>query len=220
MHPPYPAITLAVTRLCCERGYRTLFGNLSFSLEAGSGLYLTGENGVGKSTLLRALCGLFQPLSGEVSWTLDGQPVDLHSLPVSYLGHKSGLSLELTPSQNLAFLCAMDRGQPDMAPAAALERMQLGHAADIPCHQLSAGQLRRVALARLLACGTPAWLLDEPATALDTDGQNLVDTMVAEQLERGGVVIMTSHQSLGATSAMSRLTLDHPRPDVTGAEST
>jgi len=190
---------LTATDLACSRGERTLFGGLSFALDAGDWLHIKGENGAGKTTLLRTLAGLAPADRGQIRW--DGSDAsarnDHYRRAVLYLGHPAALKDELTPLENLSLALALD-GQPiDTATlVAALHRMHLQGREDVPVRHLSAGQKRRVLLARLLVRPAALWLLDEPFAALDADGIVLLCRLIGEHLERGGIVVLTSHQAV------------------------
>ncbi|HJV94808.1 MAG TPA: cytochrome c biogenesis heme-transporting ATPase CcmA [Albitalea sp.] len=188
---------LTATQLACSRGERRLFGDLSFSVEPGGWLHVTGENGAGKTTLLRTLVGLSPADSGEIRW--DGIPVrdhrdEFHRLLI-YLGHQAALKDELSPLENLQLALALE-GQPikESDALAALDTMGLRGREDLPARYLSAGQKRRVLLARLLLRRAPLWVLDEPFNALDKAAVELLGVLLEAHLERGGMVVLTSHQ--------------------------
>jgi heme exporter protein A len=188
---------LTATQLACSRGERRLFGDLSFSVEPGGWLHVTGENGAGKTTLLRTLVGLSPADSGEIRW--DGIPVrdhrdEFHKLLI-YLGHQAALKDELSPLENLQLALALE-GQPikEAEALAALDTMGLRGREDLPARYLSAGQKRRVLLARLLLRRAPLWVLDEPFNALDKAAVELLGVLLEAHLERGGMVVLTSHQ--------------------------
>jgi len=184
-----------------ERGGRTIFANLSFSLPAGQALLVTGANGAGKSTLLRALAGLLPIAEGEIAVAPSG---DMGRAALChYVGHADALKASLTIGENLAFWSAM------LAPAAAspgerfaaalpaaLTRFGLAHIADLPAAYLSAGQKRRAALARLLTVPRPIWLLDEPLTALDAAGQAILTALIEAHRAQGGLLVAATHAPL------------------------
>lgn len=161
-----------------------LFSGLSLEVRAGECLEVHGPNGSGKSTLLRCIAGLYSDFDGVVE-----------AAELLYAGHRLGLNPLLSAEQNLAWYAAM-RGAAD-AVAPALERVGMGGYERTACQHLSAGQQRRVALARLLVCRSPLWLLDEPLTALDSSGQALVLELVSCHLDSGGAVMAATHQPLG-----------------------
>jgi heme exporter protein A len=183
--------------LVCSRGGRPLFGDVGFTLQAGSWLHVQGENGAGKTTLLRTLTGLAPADAGEVRW----QGIDIRELgeafrrAVLYLGHQPALKDELSALENLALALAIDGVKADEFEVLdALLHVGLGGREDVPVRQLSAGQRRRVLLARLLLRPAALWVLDEPFSALDKGAIDLLAAMLAEHLDRGGIAVLTSHQ--------------------------
>jgi heme exporter protein A len=198
MVPPIstlPHLQLVVSGLACQRGERLLFRDIGFRLGAGEALLVTGENGSGKTTLLRALAGFLAPLAGSIA--LEGLTAGEHRREhLHYLGHRDGLRAALTARENLAFAAAL-AGKGGLAPAAALAELGLPQVADLPVGVLSAGQRRRVALARLLVARRPLWLLDEPTSALDTASQARVAGLIAAHCGAGGLVIAATHLALG-----------------------
>ncbi|AWN36910.1 heme ABC exporter ATP-binding protein CcmA [Methylobacterium radiodurans] len=199
---------LSVEDLACRRSGRRVFAGLSFALGPGEALAVTGRNGAGKSSLLAILAGRLRPDAGRVRAADVGEaslPECLHAV-----GHRDGLKAALTAGENLAFAQAL-LGAPRTAPRQALERLGLGHAHDLPVAYLSAGQRRRVALARLLVCHRPLWLLDEPTAALDTASQGLLAGLMAEHRASGGLVVAATHQALGLEDART-LALAAPEP--------
>ena len=192
---------LSAWDLTIERGGRRVFAGLSFAADQGVGLIVTGPNGAGKSTLLRALCG-FLPLEAG-GFALEGGDAERTvGEQAHYLGHADGVKGALTAGENLAFAAAMLGGQSSRdAQAAALARVGLAHVIDFPARLLSAGQRRRVALARLLIADRPLWLLDEPATALDAAAQVALATMMRERLRGGGIIVAATHAPLALEGA-------------------
>jgi heme exporter protein A len=188
-------IRLTVTDLACSRGGRRLFERLSFALGGGEALVVTGPNGVGKTTLIRALAGFVRPDSGAIR--LDGTDAET-ALPQAahVIGHRDGLRGALTVRENLALAPSLLGGSGASAPDAA-ERLALGRLLDLPVGVLSAGQRRRVALARLLVAPRPLWLLDEPTAALDAASQEAVAAIMTEHAAKGGIVIAATHLLLG-----------------------
>ncbi|MEX5534352.1 cytochrome c biogenesis heme-transporting ATPase CcmA [Pseudomonas syringae] len=194
---------LQATTLACERDGRMLFENLDLQLHTGDMLQISGPNGCGKTSLLRLLCGLMQPTVGQV--VLDTQPVGREpAAPGSkllWIGHAPALKDVLTPLENLSWLSALHQPADADAIATALDAVGLAGFEDVPCHTLSAGQQRRVALARLYLPGPPLWLLDEPFTALDRQGIEQLENHLAGHCEQGGMIVMTTHHSLSRVPA-------------------
>jgi heme exporter protein A len=195
--PLNPDLRIAVSGLACSRGGRLLFEGLSFTLGAGEALAVTGPNGVGKTTLIRAIAGFVRPDSGTIR--LDGMGPET-SLPQSahFLGHRDGLRAALTVRENLALAPSLLGGSGASTPDAA-ERLALGRLLDLPVGVLSAGQRRRVALARLLVAPRPLWLLDEPTASLDAGSQQTTAAIMAEHVAAGGIVVAATHLRLGLT---------------------
>ena len=190
--------SLVVDDLCCLRGERVLFDGLGFALEPGSAMQLEGPNGSGKTTLLRAVCGLAPIEAGHVYWDdreRDARDEDFLAA-LTWIGDAPGVKRDLTPRENVAMQRALGTAPPRLADAAALARVGLAEHADTPLRRLSAGQLRRTALARLAAAPTPLWVLDEPLTALDAAGRALVEQLIGEHLARGGLCLISTHQPL------------------------
>ena len=188
---------LSATQLVCSRGERVLFEGLDLKLAAGEWLQVTGTNGAGKTTLLRTLVGLSAPDRGEVCWS--GIPIrknaDDFRRALLYVGHHAAVKDELTPIENLRHGAALD-GHTLTEPQAteALQRIGLGGRGRLPTRVLSAGQKRRVLLARLLVRPAALWVLDEPFAALDTQAVDLVGELIVAHLASGGMAILTSHQ--------------------------
>jgi heme exporter protein A len=188
---------LSAWDLTIERGGRRLFAGLSFVADQGVGLIVTGPNGAGKSSLLRALCG-FLPLEAG-GFALEGGDAERTvGEQAHYLGHADGVKGALTAGENLAFAAAMLGGRSSReAQRDALARVGLAHVIDFPARLLSAGQRRRVALARLLIADRPLWLLDEPATALDAAARAALAAIMQERLRGGGIIVAAAHAPLG-----------------------
>ncbi|QGM45346.1 heme ABC exporter ATP-binding protein CcmA [Methylocystis heyeri] len=195
---------LKVERLCVERGGRTVLRDISFALSGGETLVVTGRNGVGKSTLLRALAGLLPLLSGAA--VLEGAGEAEFSAQAHYLAHADALKAPLTVLENLEFWARyLDAGHPaqSLSPSAALEAVGLPHVAQAPVGILSAGQKRRVALARLLVAHRPVWLLDEPMTALDAASRRRFAKAMQDHCALGGIIVAATHEPLGIEEARS-----------------
>lgn len=191
---------LTAESLACRRGNRVLFTELSLNLAPGDLLILRGANGAGKTSLLRLLAGLSRPAAGRVLWNgaaITHDP-EAYFRRLHYLGHLDGLKSALTARENLHFSARL-RGT--TAALSALDRFILTSLADIPVRLLSAGQRRRVALARLLASPAPLWLLDEPGTALDHDGAELLRHTLTDHCRKGGIAVIASHDSLAHPGA-------------------
>lgn len=188
-------------RLACERGGRLVFARLDFSLVAGEMLVLRGANGSGKSTLLRVMAGLTPVLSGEIRWG-DGPILTdrlAHNSRCHYVGHQDALKPVLTVRQNLQLWQSLRGGTPERIDLA-LEQLGIARLADLPARLLSAGQRRRLALARLVAIAAPLWLLDEPATALDADGAARLERILRDHLAGGGRVVLSSHGEVAGST--------------------
>lgn len=190
--------------LSVSRGGRPVIADVSFRLLAGHGLEIHGANGAGKSTLLRALAGLLRTETGTVR--LDGGPAGAAvAEQTHYLGHADGLKGALSARQNLGYAAGLF-GHAAGGAAAALAGLGLSHVIDLPVAYLSAGQRRRVALARLLVAPRPLWLLDEPTAALDAAAQASLAGLMAHHLATGGLIVAATHGPLGvAGTATLRL---------------
>jgi heme exporter protein A len=179
--------------LVCSRGGRVVFAGLSFRIASGGLLAVVGPNGAGKSTLLRTIAGLLQPESGTLR--LEGRRPD-ESL-AHYLGHADALKNALTLREMLRFWAVLFGAQTDAGTTEkAAERVGLAHAMDLPAGVLSAGQRKRAGLTRLLIAARPVWLLDEPASALDREGEALLGELLTQHLASGGLAIVAAHQEL------------------------
>lgn len=181
--------------LTCIRGERLVFEDLSFAVSAGEALVLRGPNGSGKSTLLRLAAGLLKAAEGTLAWS-DG--AEDAADRIHYLGHLDAVKPSFTVAENVEFWAAFE-GAGDAATdaARALERLGLGHIADVPGRYLSAGQRRRLNIARIAATKKPLWLLDEPSVSLDSAAVAMLAELIAEHREGGGMVMVATHIDLG-----------------------
>lgn len=191
-----PAQVAPLLRACAvtlARNDETIFGPLDFELTRGETVLLEGDNGSGKTSLLKILCGLLLPSSGELLF--DGQPLTHTAVAgqVALLSHQLGLKADLPAPSNLRFAMALQGRRPGMTPEALLVRLGLEGYDDVPVRMLSAGQRKRVALARLLLVPARLWLLDEPYANLDRHGIALVNQMLADHAGSGGAALVTSH---------------------------
>jgi heme exporter protein A len=190
---------LVAENLHLWRGEQHVLRGIGFVVARGQCLQIMGANGSGKTTLLRALCGLVPLEEGEVRWRgeiVTRFPHNFHT-DLGYLGHDNGLKPDLTALENLRFATQLRRRAAAAEIAAALERTGVPECGGTLLRRLSAGQRRRVALARILLTEAPLWVLDEPAANLDPRGQSLVTDLLAAQLTRGGMAIVATHQPLG-----------------------
>jgi len=189
---------LEIRNLSCSREDRTLFSGLNFHLTSGHAIQIEGPNGSGKTTLLRMLCGLRLPDEGGIYW--NGGDINEERAAflsnLNYIGHAHGVKGELTPLENLRVSQAMAARNNSLSLDDALEKVGLFGFEDVPSRTLSAGQRRRVALARLLINPVPLWILDEPFTAIDIQGQKQIESMITEHVLGGGMAVLTSHHPL------------------------
>ena len=201
---------LETRELAIERDERWLFAGLNLQLAAGEVVQILGPNGAGKTTLLRALARVSRDYQGDIRYL--GQPLEQQAWDYAndclYLGHLPGIKKALTPLENLRWYSAQAPSR--MAIPDALQRVGLAGYEDTPCYQLSAGQLRRVALARLHLSQARIWILDEPFTAIDKPGVQALEGLIAAQSARAGLVILTSHQDLSLPGLRQVNLLDYP----------
>lgn len=190
---------LALDNLSCERDGRILFAELSASVMAGDIVQITGANGAGKTSLLRILTTLADYSAGQIRWK--NMPIPRHRFEylssMFYLAHQPAIKLNLTPYENIRFFLGL-HGQKNggLSISDVLQQLNLVQQAHTLCQYLSAGQQRRVALAKLLLSDAQLWILDEPFTAIDRQGTETLERLMNKQAERGGAVILTTHQSL------------------------
>lgn len=203
---------LEVNKLNCARGDKLLIQDLSFGVSEGQLLHITGRNGTGKTTLLRCLCGLSSPVAGNISWSdLDiTSDRDSYHEQMAYVGHVNGNQGELTPAENIAFSQSLSGQLPTVTPADILAKLGLAHCSHLPTKFLSQGQQRRLALARLLGQERKLWIMDEPFVALDVDTTTLLESIVSDHIQNGGMAILTSHHEL-KISGSSELNIDRAR---------
>ena len=199
--------SLSVERLSFERDDVPILENLDFEISSGEIVQFAGHNGCGKTTLMRIVAGLILPSRGSVKW--NGGSVQAYDFRASllYLGHQVGVKLTMTPLENLRWYFGLNGRKSDedeeqsAAPLAnealhgALASVGLSSYENVPCYQLSAGQQRRVALARLYLTEAPLWLLDEPFTAIDKHGVADLEALIERHAERGGIIVLTTHQT-------------------------
>ncbi|MFZ0764399.1 heme ABC exporter ATP-binding protein CcmA [Bradyrhizobium sp.] len=194
---------LSGREVSCVRGGRKVFSRLSFDAASGEALVVVGPNGSGKTSLLRLIAGVLAPAGGSI--VLEGGESEL-TLPEQshYLGHHDALKPALSVSENLIFWRDF-LGGAKSSPAESLAVVELDHAARLPAAYLSAGQRRRLSIARLLTVQRPVWLLDEPTNALDTAGQKLFATLMGDHLARGGLIVAATHAPLGVPTRTLRI---------------
>jgi len=199
---------LSANDLCLVRGDRCLFRSLNFALNPGELMFVGGANGSGKTSLLRGIAGLLDFATGHVTW--DGRKIlddyQLFRSEVVWLSHRVGFKDELNLIENLQFESALRASSMDKS-APVIERLGLARLTDLPFRYLSAGQQRRVALARMLLAKARLWLMDEPFTNLDKAGQGLVAELIAEHVGSGGLCIAASHQTVEIAAPTIRVML-------------
>ena len=193
-----PKSTLEAVDIECVRGNRVLFSNVDFCLRSGEIQQVEGVNGVGKTSLLRIVCGLSPPESGEIRW--NGVPIHRqrpdYYQELSYIGHTNGVKLELTPLENLQMSRALSSNSEEIDLEEILEQVGLLASRNLQCRYLSAGQRRRVAITRLFLTRAHLWVLDEPITGIDREGISEIESLLASHVDRGGMLLLTSHQPL------------------------
>jgi heme exporter protein A len=190
---------LQVTGLSCVRDDRVLFETLCFELNSGQALLLEGENGSGKTSLLRILCGFREPDAGDILWCGIAINDSQYYNDMAYVGHLDGVKKELTVLENLKVSLALGQSGEYSIPQA-LAKVQLTDFDDALVQTLSAGQKRRLSLARLLITHNSLWILDEPFTSLDKQGISLIESLMAEHCNKGGMIILTSHHDIALPS--------------------
>ncbi len=205
---------LEAQHLTCERDDRVLFQNLAFSVSAGQAVQVQGANGSGKTTLLRILCGLNHDYEGDILWR--GEPIhkqkaDFRS-SVFYLGHAPAINKTLTAADNLRWFCASRGIAKPAGIREALAAFDLNGYDDVPCYMMSAGQQRRVSLARMKLVPASLWILDEPFTALDKKGVSELEALLSDFVGAGGALMLTTHHSLQMQCPVSAIDLDAWKP--------
>ncbi len=194
-------LELALKDICIRRGTRTLIAALNVVWKSGDFVQIEGENGIGKTSLLRVIAGLAMPVTGKVYWQGEEihQQREIYTENLLYLGHLSGIKPELTPWENLKFyqqVTPCKTGNDILWEV--LDKVGLLGYEDLPAGELSAGQQKRIALARLWLSKAPLWLLDEPFTAIDRQGVENLVTLFENQIAKGGIVLLTSHQEISS----------------------
>lgn len=193
--------SIEATDLACARGGRLVFRNLNFLLSRGEALSLEGANGAGKTSALRMLAGLLSAVAGAVEFRTSSGNVtegEERGRFVGWFGHQDGIKNQLTVRENAEFFAALYASDGDLTDT--LQRMGLGRSLSLPAQYLSAGQRRRLALARLILSKRPLWLLDEPLAALDSAGKDLIAELIDEHCRKGGIVVAATHDPLGVAA--------------------
>jgi heme exporter protein A len=203
------AVGLAVDKVHVWRGERHVLQGVSIEVQSKQLLHVSGPNGTGKTTLLRVISGLLRPEQGSVTWL--GQSIVSHrseyQAALAYAAHEPALKGDLTALENLAFTVGLKRRAGAEELRLALQRTGVAACADLPARVLSAGQRRRVSLARVLAMQAPLWLLDEPYANLDTAGSDLVSQLLQEHVAAGGMALVVAHRDLVLDCPVRRLEL-------------
>jgi heme exporter protein A len=199
-----PAVTqsaspaLEARNLHLWRGERHVLRGLSFAASHGEALHVRGPNGTGKTTLLRTLAGFLWPEEGELYWMGEriSRDRDRFCASLAYLGHENAMKTDLSPRENLRYMCGFRHPTDPATIDTALERLAVGRQRDLPFRSLSAGQKRRVAFARVLLARARLWLLDEPFTNMDVSGVRELSGVIADHVRGGGMAILTAHAEL------------------------
>jgi heme exporter protein A len=204
---------LSAKSLFCERDDRILFEGLDLTLNTGEILQIEGRNGSGKTTLLRILSGLSSHFEGELFWQGEvmGEVQEAYLADLVYIGHLPGVSDQLTTEENLRWHCALHPSLDIEKIDYAIAQVGLRGFEDLPAYQLSAGQKRRIALARLYMSNARLWILDEPFTAIDKVGVAAKEALMLKHLSRGGSVILTTHQDMSDQMPVRTLSLGEPQ---------
>jgi heme exporter protein A len=191
---------LSVNKLSCQRGYNLLFENLSFELNSGEVLRISGQNGSGKTSLLKIIAGLNTPELGSIEFDQNQSNSETYQIETLYLGHYAALSSELSCIENLEYLTNLNTEILSPNFHDALKEIGLENYEHEPAGNLSAGQKRRIALSLLFISQSKLWLLDEPFTALDSDGIKIIENQIEKHCENGGLCILTTHQDCNIKS--------------------
>jgi heme exporter protein A len=204
-----PPDGLCVEKVHIWRGDRHVLRGVSLDVHPGELMHVSGPNGTGKTTLLRVVSGLLRPEKGSVAWR--GRPIGAtaaeYQCALAYASHEPALKSDLTALENLRFSVGLKRRVTAAELRSSLERTGVANCADLPARVLSAGQRRRVAMARVLAYGADVWLLDEPFTNLDASGSSLLSALLAEHVGQGGVALVVAHHDLNVAVQTRRLEL-------------
>lgn len=191
---------LSVNKLSCQRGYNLLFENLSFELNSGEVLRISGQNGSGKTSLLKIIAGLNTPELGSIEFDQNQSNSETYQIETLYLGHYAALSSELSCIENLEYLTNLNTEILSPNFHDALKKIGLENYEHEPAGNLSAGQKRRIALSLLFISQSKLWLLDEPFTALDSDGIKIIENQIEKHCANGGLCILTTHQDCNIKS--------------------
>jgi len=190
---------LSVYNLECKRNERTIFSNINFSLKKGEGLVLRGANASGKTSLLQILSGLLKPFTGAITWTGKNiiDEIEEFKANIIYSGHKNGVRATLTVEENLTFWATLllNKKPYKKTIGTALKKYNISHLAETPCHMLSAGQIKKVALCRVLISKATIWILDEPDNSLDTKNISILKKSLIQHLRLGGIFILATHRN-------------------------
>jgi len=196
---------LSLENICCIRGNNTLFANLNSIANNGDMLRIRGENGSGKTSLLRIIAGITSPDEGHVFW--NGERInksDSFASDIAYLAHRDGIKNEFTALENLRFYQQLYHQNNSQELFDILSALDISHTAYIPARQLSFGQRRRLGFARLLLASTKLWLLDEPFTGIDIDGRTLLEQHCLKFLNKGGIIVLTHHAEIDSSALSAR----------------